>query len=215
MRKQHLIKHAPSRSMSLRQEVRLLSKQLRKLENTEPTSENINLMLRLTQRMDAIRKQLKPPVKKPVGRPKTVKPVEPEVVVNETSMEAILEAEKQRRETPEPSIVFEHARRAEVKAEIRKEREAIEILPIAAPQSDVQEVGEGITPPKQSGFTVASPGLIDLFQIVSRPLDSNEVIGSVGLTNALHRVYDHEPEPHEPVGEGGYLSDGMGHVKRG
>lgn len=218
-RKKSLIKHPPSPSMSERQEVRLLTKQLRKLENTEPTPENIKLMLRLSQRIgklrDGVKRRKNPPVLgRPVGRPKMVKPVEPSLVVNE-ALEAVLEAERLRRlETPEPSIVFEHARRAEVKAVIKKEREAVENPPITAPQSDVKEVADGITPP-QTSFTVASPGLIDMFQVVSRPRDGDEHDGSVGMTNALLRDFEHSPEPHESVGEGGYLSDGMGHLKRG
>jgi hypothetical protein len=208
----HLIKHPPSPSMSARQEVRLLSKQLRKLENKEPTPETINLMLRLSQRIGVLRKQINPPVKRPVGRPR-VKPVEPEVVVNETWLDAVLEAEKQRRETPEPSIVFEHARRAEVKAEIKKEREAVENPPITAPQSDVQEVGDGEAPSKQPEFIVASQGLLNMFRVVSRHGDGDEHDGSVGMTNALLRDFERAPEPHEQVGEGGYLVDWAGNIK--
>jgi hypothetical protein len=196
MRKQHLIKHPPSRSMSERGEVRILTKQLRKLENTEPTPENVNLMLRLSQRIGKLRASINrrggdSPVKRPVGRPKTVKPVEPEVVVNET-LEAVLEMEKQRRETPEPSVVFEHAKRAEVKAEIKKEREAAENRPIADTQRDV---------------TVASPVLLDMLKAVNRQLADDEVMVSVGMTNTLLTVYDREPEPPaEPV-ESGYLAE--------
>ena len=201
-RLKHLIRHPkPKKTMSERQELRKLSELLKK-------TEDVALAIKLTKRMDTIRRALTP--KRPVGRPKTVKPAEPVVVVNETSLEVILEAEKQRRETPEPSIVFEHARRAEVKAEIKKEREAVENPPITSPESDVQEVVDGITP-----SALASPGLIDMFQIISRPSDGGEHDGSVGMTNALLRDFEHSPEPHESVGEGGYLSDGMGHLKRG
>lgn len=210
-RKHHLIKHPPSPSMNERQEVRLLSKQLRKLENAEPTPENVNLMLRLSQRIGKIRASIHKrsgdpsPVKRSVGRPKTVKPAEP-VVVNEL-LEAVLELEKQRRETPEPSIVFDHARRAEVKAKIKNEREAVEKSPITAPQSDDHNTDEGITPSKQSGFSVVSPSLIDMFQAVSRPHDGDEHDGSVGMTNAILRDFEHAPEPSEPVSGGGYLSE--------
>jgi hypothetical protein len=194
--------------MSERQELRKLSELLKKTEDAD-------LAIKLTKRMDTIRRALKPAKPKgPVGRPKTVKPMEPVV---KTLLEIVLEQERQRRETPEPSIVHEHARRAEVKAEIKKEREAVENLPITAPQSDVQEVGDGITPPKQTGFTVASPGLLDMFKTVSRPRDGGEHDGSVGMTNALLRDFERTPEPHEPSGEGaGYFTDGMGNtIRRG
>src|SRR5208283_4077005 len=99
----------------------------------------------------------------------------------------VLGAEKKLREGGaeilEPSIVHAHAARAQAKAELKKEREAAENLPITAPQSDVQEVGDGAAPSKQTGFAVVSPGLIDMFQTVSRPLDDDGVIGSVGMTN--------------------------------
>jgi hypothetical protein len=211
-RKKSLLKHPLSPSMSERQEVRLLTKQLRKLENAEPTPENINLMLRLSQRIgklrDGVKRRKNPPVLgRPVGRPKTVKPVQPEVV---DPITAVLEAERLERErvateTPEPSIVFEHARRAEVKAEIKKEREVVKNPPITAPQSDVQEAGDGITPPNQSGFTVVSPGLLDMFKTVNRSLDSDEHDGSVGMTNALLRDFERAPSP-ETV-ESGYLAE--------
>jgi hypothetical protein len=175
MRKQHLIKHPPSKSMSERQEVHLLTKQLRKLENAEPTPENINLMLRLSQRIgklrDGVKRRKNPPVLgRPVGRPKNVKPVEPEAVSDHAkALQAVLEEERQRRlETPEPSIVHEHARRAEVKADIKKEREAVENPPITAPQSYVQEVGDGITPPTQTSFDVVSG-------IAPSPLDTRSM----------------------------------------
>jgi hypothetical protein len=45
-------------------------------------------------------------------------------------------------------------------------------------------------------------------------LDDNEVIGSVGMNNALLRNYERAPEPQEPVGEGGYLVDWAGKVKK-
>ncbi|MGA8301775.1 MAG: hypothetical protein WB817_19985 [Terriglobales bacterium] len=221
-----LIKHPPQRSRSLseRGEVRILTKQLRKLEAAEPTPENVKLMLRLSQRIGKLRASINKrkdgePVKRPVGRPpyKHLLPPkpEPEVVVNESPIETVLEMEKQRRETPEPSIVHEHARRAEVKAEIKKQQDAVKNPPITAPQSDVQEAAGGITPSKQTGFSVVSPGLLDMFNAVHRSSDGNEHDGSVGMTNALLSVYDHAPEPQEPVGEGGYMSDGMGGIKRG
>jgi hypothetical protein len=212
MRKQHLIKHPRSRSMSERGEVRILTKQLRKLENAEPTPENVKLMLRLSQRIGKLRSSINKraddpaPVKRPVGRPKTVKPVEPERVVNDE----VLELEKQRRETPEPSIVFEHARRAEVKAEIKKEREAVENPPITAPQSDVQEVSDGIGPLKHSAFRLS-----DVFRVITRQHEEGEHDGSVGMTNVILRDFERAPEPSEPVGEGGYLVDWAGNIKRG
>lgn len=62
---------------------------------------------------------------------------------------------------------------------------------------------------------VVSPGLLDMFKTVYRSSDDNEHDGSVGMTNALLHNFEHAPEPREPVGEGGYLSDGMGGIKRG
>lgn len=210
-RLKHLIRHPkPKRAMSEKQELRKLSELLKK-------TEDVGLAIKLTKRMDTIRRALKPVTpKRPVGRPKNVKVVEPEAVVIDP-LDAVLELEKQRRETPQPSIVFQHARRAEVKAEIKKEREAAENAPITAPQSGVQEPDGVVLPPKQTGFTVASPGLIDMFRVVSRPRDGegDEHDGSVGMTNAILRDFEHAPEPQEPVGEGGYFSDGMGHIKRG
>jgi len=51
---------------------------------------------------------------------------------------------------------------------------------------------------------------------VARPLDSDEVTGPcVGLTNSIGDYYDRQPDdPQEPVGEGGWLSDGMGAARR-
>jgi hypothetical protein len=194
--KKSLIKHPPSPSMSERQEARLLSKQLRKLENAEATPDNINLMLRLSQRIGKVRESINKrknhdgvaPGKRPVGRPKKVKPVEPGV----DSLTAVLEAERLilnggTSETPEPSIVFEHARRAEVKAEMKKEREAVENSPIAVPQTNVYT------------GCVSDMSHFD-----------GEVIGSVGRTNAALGDF----EPHEPVGDGELLSDGFGGLKR-
>jgi hypothetical protein len=218
-----LIRHPkPQRPLTTKQQMVLLSKKML-VADVSP-----ELFLQYSKQLERLRcgAKMSGPVsanpkkdasrpKRPVGRPpyKHLLPPkpEPEVVVNE-ALEAVLEAERLRRlETPEPSIVFEHARRAEVKADIKKEREAVENPPITAPQSDV----EGITPSKQTGFTVVSPGLIDMFKIISRPSDGGEHDGSVGMTNALLRDFEHAPEPHEAVGEGGYMSDGMGHLKRG
>lgn len=145
MRKHHLIKHPPARSMSERGEVRILTKQLRKLENTEPTPENIKLMLRLSQRIGKLRASINKhkngaDVKRSVGRPKKVKPEpEPQPVVK-------VESEFLAR----PNPVEQHVQRAAAKAEIRKARETEENLLITAPLSDVQEVVDGITPPKMS-----------------------------------------------------------------
>ena len=120
----HLINHPPSKSMSERQESRLLTKQLRKLENAEPTAENIKLMLRLSSRIGKLRASInerkngEAPVKRAPGRPKKAPEEKPEP----TPLEKVLEAERLRRErpVPEPSVCFEQVRRAEVKAEIKK-----------------------------------------------------------------------------------------------
>lgn len=230
-RKKSLIKHPPSRSMSERGEVRLLTKQLRKLENTEPTPENIKLMLRLSQRIgrlrDGVKRRKNPPViGRPVGRPKKEKPAVPEVV---NPLTAVLEAERLERqrvatETPEPSIVFEHARRAEVKAKIKKEREAVENLPITATQSDVQEVVNAITPPEQTPemetITRAAEKSakrqsstradVDFFERVMKPLESRDVVAPV---RQEYEGCDFDPirqeitPPSEPVDGGGYLAE--------
>jgi hypothetical protein len=139
---------------------------------------------------------------------KAEKVVEPEAVVNETALEVVLEQERQRRETPEPSIVFEHARRAEVKAEIKKEREAVENPPITGPQNEVISDEDGVTPP-----AFVSQSLIDMWGIVTRAGDGDEHDMSVGMTNALLSNFESSPEPHEPVGEGGYLVDWAGNIK--
>jgi hypothetical protein len=229
-RKKSLIKHPPSPSMSARQEVRLLSKQLRKLEDKEPTPETINLMLRLSQRIGVLRKQISPPVKRPVGRPKQLKPVEPEVVVNE-SLAAILEAEKERRETPEPSIVFEHAKRAEVKAEMKKEREVIENPPITAPQSDVQEpdgvvvsssdLAEITREAEASAKKQSSTDfLMDTLRMMARPLEMRSgavLTESSGPAETACRLRDFgaEPPPPSPEHQGMELvTDGMSTVWR-
>lgn len=81
-------------------------------------------------------------------------------------------------------------------------------------QSSIRRDDEGITPP-QTSLAVLSPGLLDMFKAVHRLSDADEHDGSVGMTNALLHDFEHAPEPHEAVGEGGYMSDGMGHVKRG
>ena len=94
---------------------------------------------------------------------------------------------------------------------MKKEREALENPPITAPQSDVCVEGEGITAP----VTVVSRELIDMMRMVSKPSDGDEHDGSVGMTNALLHDFSRDPEPQETVGEGGYLTDGMGHFKRG
>ena len=144
-RKHHLIKHPPARSMSERGEVRILTKQLRKLENAEPTPENIKIMLRLSQRIGKLRASINKhkngtDVKRSVGRPKVEKPVEP------TPEPVKVESEFLAR----PNPVEKHVQRAAAKAEIRKAREAEENSLITAPLSDIQEAADGITPPKMT-----------------------------------------------------------------
>ena len=137
------------------------------------------------------------------------KAVEPVKEPEKTALEVVLEEERVRRETPEPSIVFEQARRAEVRTQIKKEQEALENTPITAPQSDVQEAGDGVTPPKRPAFT-----LPDMFKTVSRSFDSDEHDGSVRMSNALRSGYNREPEHHEPPGEWENVSDGMTTIRR-
>jgi len=199
MRKRSLIQHAPPATMSTVEQIRHLSGLLRKCDDPAKA-------LVLSKEIRLLR-ELKKGFKKRHGGPsKKEKPVEPEAV---NDLDAVLELEKQRRETPEPAIVYEHAKRAAVKAELRKADEAVENPPLQSPQSDVQEVADVMASP-----SVSSPGLIDMFKTVSRPLEDGEVFGSVGMTNAILRDFsDREPDPPEPVGE--LFSDGMGHTKRG
>jgi hypothetical protein len=158
-RKHHLIQHAPPATMSEAEQIRHLSRLLRKC--TDPAK-----ALVLSREIRLLR-ELKKGVKKQHGGPpkKAKPPVEPEVVVNQ---DAVLEIEKQRRETPEPSIVYEHAQRAEIRAELKKEQEAVEISPITAPQSDALNASDGVAPPKQTGFAVVSPGLLDVANAIMR-----------------------------------------------
>jgi hypothetical protein len=81
----------------------------------------------------------------------------------------------------ESTEMVEITRQAEESAKKQsKEREAVENPPIAAPQSDVLKAGDGIASP-----ALVSPGLTDMFRVVSKPRDGEEHDGSVGMTNAL------------------------------
>lgn len=191
-RKQHLIAHPPSASMSLRQELRALSVLLRDCKDPDTA-------IRLTKRMDAIRAKIKPPVKRPVGRPKKLKP-EP-VVVKEDALQAVIEREKARRdvmvEPPAPSSFEQMAEQLKLKAQSK--------------EAGAEEArrASGIAP-----YLTKDP-IIGFMRAVSRPLDDNEVFGCVGQTNALLHNFDRPPDATEPTGEGGWLSDGMGHLKKG
>ncbi len=61
----------------------------------------------------------------------------------------------------------------------------------------------------------ASQGILDIARTISRPLNDGEVFGSVGMTNAVLRNWDQPAPADEPIGEGGYLSDGFGSIKKG
>ena len=171
-RKRSLIKHDPSPSMSERQEARLLSKQLRKLENEPATVENTNLILRLSQRLGKVRanierkkKGIALDVKRPVGRPPKVKPVEAEPdeeTLRKQELERLTQLEKEKtwRET---NPVMDQLKRGAIQANLRREREedapplpveAVTVSEAEKPTITATETGE-----RKAGDPVVSPDM--------------------------------------------------------
>jgi hypothetical protein len=197
-RLKHLINHPkPKKAISMRGELRKLSSMFKAC--TDPV-----LAMQLSKRMNTLRRQIKPTVKKAVGRPRVEKPVLPV-----DPYAAILAAEKAKRAEiqSQPNPVEEQAKRLRIRAEMKKDREALETPIITAPTIDNQEPDGVVIPPQQTGYGVVSPGLIDMFQTIHRSLDGDEEIGSVCMTNALLHNFERQPDPPEPVGEGSYLSE--------
>ena len=226
-RKKHLIDHPPTAAMSLRQELRVLSRMLEKC--VEPDA-----AIRLTKRMDAIRNKIKPPVKRAVGRPKKVKIVQPQPETQEDLINRrVLEIERARRtvataDAPvvvvEPSQIEQQIAQIHEKAEAAKVKEAAKGAAaaerITCPQSAERKDGGGVAPLKSAAAdlveSVVGSGLVDFGTVVARADrdgdDPIESIGSAAATNArLARFeYGNPTAAEKIVREEGYLADWAG-----
>jgi hypothetical protein len=96
---------------------------------------------------------------------------------------------------------------------VTKQEEAVENPPI---QSDDQEVGDAVAPPKQSGYEVVSPGLLDMFKAV-RSVEEEflDYQDAKSREDELRRRHaEQHPTPQEPREQGQSIDSFTGLPKR-